>query len=429
MESLTLDFSEALYQRPDELSFTATVEAVFPAADFAVAKGGSAGGSETDSIARDKAADKVDEVGQKKAATGYWIELSDTAFYPEGGGQPADRGQIGPAKVLDVQRQNGAVFHRCDTKLTVGKTYTCRVDSSRRHSLSQQHTGEHILSGLANRHWGFNNVGFHLNEVHMTLDFDGTIEAAEADFLEYEANWAVWADLPVEVHYYTETEAAHMDYRSKLELTGMIRLIDIPGIDHCACCGTHCHRTGEVGLIKIIGREPWRQGTRLTVVCGDRALADYGSRYREGRLVGALLSAPADGLAVATKKLMADYEAERYRAAGLIRRLNDLRVAALPAEVKRIFLFLPEAEEIELKELAKAAAGKIPGSIFLFAPHPRTEGHLFIFASDKEDVREHVKALRPLLQLKGGGNPAFAQGVTQVDQKQVETVMQEYCQM
>ena len=212
--------------------------------------------------------------------TFYLAELDQTAFFAEGGGQAADRGTITDRsgimhEVLDVQEIKEHIYHKLDEPLTVGETVTGEIDWVFRFDNMQQHSGEHILSGLCYAQKGYHNVGFHLGEDFTTIDFDGPLSAEEIKELEYQANQVVYRNIPITVSYPSAEELAAMDYRSKKELSGRVRIVKVGDYDLCACCAPHVRLTGEIGLIKVIRFENYKGGVRLTILCGSRAVRDY----------------------------------------------------------------------------------------------------------------------------------------------------------
>ena len=205
---------------------------------------------------------------------GWAVSLDRTAFYPEGGGQPWDLGTLGEAQVLAVTEQNGSIVHLCDRELPVGGEVAGCIDWPRRFDFMQQHSGEHLLSGLIHSRYGFHNVGFHMGAGVTTIDFDGVIPQEDLPSLEAAVNEAIWRDLPVRTWFASGQELEKLPYRSKRPLEGTVRLVEFPGMDLCACCGTHVARTGEIGLLKLLSWARFHQGVRMEMVCGRRAL-DY----------------------------------------------------------------------------------------------------------------------------------------------------------
>ena len=180
------------------------------------------------------------------------VTLDRTAFYPEGGGQPADHGILGGAKVLDVREQDGVIFHICDKPVEIGETVTGSIDWDRRFDHMQQHSGEHIISGILCRLYHCDNVGFHLGAETVTIDYNADLTWEQVLKAERLANEAVWADRAVRIAFPSPAELAELDYRSKKELTGQVRIVEFPEADRCACCGTHVARAGQVGLVKVL---------------------------------------------------------------------------------------------------------------------------------------------------------------------------------
>ena len=231
----------------------------------------------------------------------FEVELDRTAFFPEGGGQYADTGLLGEAKVLDVQEESGRIIHFTDAPLETGSRVKGSLDWEERFMKMQQHTGEHIVSGLVHSRFGYRNVGFHLGSEDCTMDFNGEITLEELADIELEANCAVWKNLKVETVYPPRGELERMEYRSKIEIEGPVRIIVIPGYDRCACCAPHVGRTGEIGMIKLTNIQRYKGGVRVTMLCGVRALADYAVKQQQAKTVGAMLCAKENETAEAVR--------------------------------------------------------------------------------------------------------------------------------
>ena len=206
---------------------------------------------------------------------GYEAVLSRTAFFPEGGGQAADTGVIDGIRVYDVQEKGEQIFHYLEGELEEGKTVTGQIDWDKRFSRMQQHSGEHIVSGIVHARFGYDNVGFHLNDELCTLDLSGPLTKEELREVENAANEAVFANVPVQISYPSKEKLKTLDYRSKIEIDGQVRIVTIPGYDVCACCAPHVYFTGEIGLIKMVQSQNYKGGIRITMLCGRRALKDY----------------------------------------------------------------------------------------------------------------------------------------------------------
>ena len=214
----------------------------------------------------------------------YKIILDQTAFFPEGGGQSADTGWLQTSScfekvnVCDVQEEGDVIAHYTDAALKAGEMVQGVLNWKERFSKMQHHSGEHIVSGLVNKHFGYNNVGFHLGSQVVTLDFDGILTKEQLRQVEYKANEAVASNLPIVVTYPSKEELDHIAYRSKIEIEGQVRLVEVPGYDVCACCAPHMHTTGQIGMIKLINMHNYKGGVRVYMLCGFAALADYNEK-------------------------------------------------------------------------------------------------------------------------------------------------------
>ena len=265
----------------------------------------------------------------RPAKHGFEVELSQTGFYPEGGGQPSDTGRIGEVHVTHVEEKHGVVVHETDAPLEVGSTVHAAIDWEQRFSNMQQHTGEHIISGLIHAAYGYDNVGFHMGHDEVTVDLNGPLNWEQLKEIEKKANAVVWANLPVQVTYPGEEELKTIDYRSKKELTGQVRIVEIPGADICACCGTHVHTTGAVGQIKVVGVQKYKSGVRVSILCGRRALAYENAMLDQAKAAGHALSVPTEELSGAVERMLGERDRLRaqndalgmriFRSAGAIR--------------------------------------------------------------------------------------------------------------
>ena len=219
--------------------------------------------------------------GCEKTDQGYAVTLDATAFYPEGGGEAPDIGTLGGVNVLDVQEEDGQILHLCDGPLAIGETVDGEIDWARRFDLMQQHTGEHIVSGLLYDKFGYMNTGFHVGTDVMEVDFDGPVSPEALAEIELKANQAVWANIPLECWIPSPEELPTIFYRTKRALPWPVRIVRVPRYDSCACCGVHVKHTGEVGLIKILSCTPLRGGVRLEMVCGGRAYRPSMERVKQ----------------------------------------------------------------------------------------------------------------------------------------------------
>lgn len=338
----------------------------------------------------------------------YVVLLDETAFYPKGGGQPADRGILGGANVLDVHERGESIAHTTDAPLCQGARVEGIVDWARRFDHMQQHTGEHIVSGIVHALYGLDNVGFHMGAL-VTVDFNGELTRAQLDEIERRANEAVWANLPVRVSYPSREELDTLDYRSKKELTGQVRIVTVPGIDVCACCGTHVAATGQVGLIHITDAQRYKGGTRLTLVCGSRALRDYAGKDAALSESGALLSAKMLEVPAAVERTLAELSRLRQEAASQRAALLEVKARETPRQEGNLLIFEEDLPPDALRQYAVLLAERC-GGIAGALSSDGNGGLRYALASRERDVRPFVKEMNAALHGRGGGKKELAQG-------------------
>ncbi len=352
----------------------------------------------------------------EKGEKGYEIVLDATAFYPEGGGEAPDLGMLGGVNVLDVQEKDGEILHYCDGALPVGQEVEGQIDWLRRFDLMQQHTGEHIISGLLHAKFGYMNTGFHVGADVMEVDFDGPISPEALAEIEQKANEAVWADIPLECWVPTEEELPTVQYRTKRPLPWPVRIVRVPGYDSCACCGVHVKRTGEVGLIKILSCTALRGGVRLEMVCGRRAYRHMGIIFEENRKVSQAFSAPMNGTGAAAQKMCEALGAEKMRAGRLQNQILDT-VAQSYVNQEKVLHFEPDLDSNALRYLADKLANVCAGPVAVFAG---TNGsYAYCLAQREGDLRELNKKLTAELNGRGGGKPHFQQGTVRATKEEI----------
>lgn len=351
---------------------------------------------------------------------GWRVVLDRTVFFPEGGGQAGDSGRLGGAQVLDTVEAEGEVCHLTDAPLPVGETVTGEIDFSKRFDRMQNHSGEHIVSGIVHRRFGYNNVGFHLGDEETTLDFDGILTREQLDEVEDEANRAVFRNLPITVTYPAPHELAAIPYRAKLDLSEGVRLVTIEGYDICACCAPHVARTGEIGLIKLLDRIHYKGGVRIRMVCGARALADYRVKLREVMAVSRLCSVPTGESATGVERLMAELSATKASLAEARRALTEARVATLAEnEGGNIVCFLPEYDEYSLRQTALLGAERARG-VCVALSGTDDDGYRVMIAAKNLPLKEKTADLRRDLRLRGGGSDLLLQGSIPATRTEIE---------
>ena len=354
--------------------------------------------------------------GCVKTDKGYEITLDQTAFYPEGGGQACDLGTLADARVLYVKEQGEAVVHLCDKPLETGETVVGAIDWDRRFDLMQQHTGEHIVSGIINRRFGWHNVGFHMGSEVITIDFDGQIPAEALAEIEKEANQWVWQNLPLRCWYPSEAELPTVSYRSKRQLPWPVRVVEIPGVDICACCGVHVAATGEVGMIKLFSCVKFHQGVRIEMACGGRALAFLSDVYEQNRQVSQAFSAKVLETGEAARRMNEALTGEKYRAAALQKQIFGY-IAGQYRGQGNVLHFEDKLPPSGVRELAEQIADVCGGTAAVFSG---SSGRFDVcLAHPGADVKELGSRMAKALNGRGGGKPGFFQGSVQTEKEEI----------
>ena len=361
-----------------------------------------------------------------ETARGFEILLDATAFYPEGGGQACDLGTLGGAAVLDVQERGEDVVHLCAAPLEVGAEVEGLIDFDRRFDLMQQHTGEHVVSGIIHRRYGYHNVGFHMGSELIEIDFDGVVPAEDLSAIEQEANAALWQNIPVKCWYPSQEELPHVFYRSKKALPWPVRVVEIPGFDSCACCGVHTATTGEVGLVKLFSVVGLRGGSRIEMSCGKRAMTLLNRAFEQNKLVSQAFSAKWPETGEAARKMNEALAAEKYRAAGLQRRIFE-GIAKNYVNQETVMHFESGLESAEVRQLADLIAENCGGMAAVFSGKDG-EGYSFAMVARAGDLRPLGKAMTAALGGRGGGKPNFQQGRVSATRNDIEVFFAQYQQ-
>lgn len=349
---------------------------------------------------------------------GYAVILDATAFYPEGGGQAADTGILGRVRVLDTREQGEQVVHTCDGPLIPGETVEGHIDYEARFRRMQQHSGEHIVSGIINRRWGYHNVGFHMGAESTTIDFDGIIPQEALQELEKEANAAVWANIPLRIWTPSPEELPTVSYRTKRALPWPVRIVEVPGYDTCACCGTHVSATGEIGIIKLLSAVNFRSGTRMEMACGKLAFDLLNAAYEQNKLVSQAFSVRPMETGAAAQRMNELLAREKYRVVYLERQIST-GIAASYAGKGNVLHFAEELDGNGLRELTDKIAEKCGGRAAVFCGNDQ-EGYAYCMAAREGDLRGFGKEMTLALNGRGGGKPGFQQGRVSANRVTIE---------
>lgn len=348
---------------------------------------------------------------------GYEIILDQTAFYPEGGGQPYDLGILNDVEVLEVHEKDGEIIHYTKEAIEAGSDVTGKIDWHRRFDLMQQHSGEHIVSGLVHEAYGYDNVGFHMSSDVITVDLSGVLSEAQLAEIEVETNRKIWENSEVEITYPSREELDKLDYRSKKELTGQVRLVRFPGSDLCACCGTHVTHTGEIGAVKILTVENFHEGIRLTMICGKRVMDYLNMVNDQNRQVSMKLSAKIGETAAAVARL----QDENFRLKGQVNHMFD-ELCTVEAknweDAGSVLLFHEGLEADQVRRMADAVMQKCSGCCAVFSANG-DGSYKYAIGEQNGDLRQFTKEMNAALNGRGGGKPFFVQGSVKASEDEI----------
>lgn len=352
----------------------------------------------------------------EKSDSGWVVVLDKTAFFPEAGGQKADKGTLGEALVLDVQIKNETIFHITDKPLQVGETVEGEIDFERRFDFMQQHSAEHIVSGIANSLYGCENVGFHLSEDIVTLDFDKLLNEAQVLEIEKQANEKVYENVAFNCFYPDDETLKSLNYRSKKELEGDIRIVEIENTDMCACCAPHVKTAGQIGLIKLLGTEKLRGGIRIELKAGNRALEDYNEKYQNVRKISSLLATAQNETALGVERLLDTLNEQKTQIIGLRYEIIKLKSSQFVPESDKTAVFENDFSIKDLQMFADSLHKLYGGIRGVFA---KTESG-FDFCICGEDLDAFFGGFKSAFDVKGGGRNGMVQGKVSAEKTQIE---------
>ncbi len=368
---------------------------------------------EKDAYIKEFAATVIDCISADNA---FKIILDKTAFFPEGGGQAADKGVLADVEVFDVQIENGAIYHYTNEPIEIGSEVIGKIDYDRRFNFMQNHTGEHIVSGIAHKLFGVNNVGFHLGEELVTIDFDEELTREQLDKIEYLANQKVWQNLPIRAYFPTEEELEKTVYRSKKEIDGAVRLVEIKDTDICACCAPHVKNTGEIGIIKLLDTEKMRGGIRIILKCGNFALQDYQNKYQNVSQISALLSAKQENAYESVQKLDEKCTAASQKITELKKKIADITVLSATSEDNCIFVDDCDVKSLQL--LADKLHKKFGGIRAVFSEN--TGNFSFAICAEDDKLQELFAKFKSQFTVRGGGRGGMVQGTVEATKENIK---------
>ena len=364
------------------------------------------------------------------------IILNQTLFFPEEGGQSPDMGILGGYRVVDVQIKNGVITHTVDTsagdccetekeaELAAGVHVQGKIDWQHRFYNMQQHSGEHIFSGIVHSRFGFENVGFHLSDSVVTMDFSGVLSPEDIAEVEHEVNVAISKNIPIEVTYPSRDELAQLEYRSKIEIEGQVRIVTVPGYDVCACCAPHVKRTGEIGMLKVMNYQNYKGGVRVSILCGFRALEAFRQKCDIISELMGIFTTNQEAIVDNVTKLKAVNQSLKSELGTAKSALLDYKVAELPTDTDNAVLFECGIDTNTARNCVNALVEKYSGFSAFFMGNDE-EGYSFIIGSKNADCNTVAAALRNKLDARGGGKPVMVQGSVKAAKSEIEEVLKE----
>lgn len=361
----------------------------------------------------------------------YELTLSQTAFFPEGGGQSSDHGTLGGQEVLKLRADDAraVVYHTVRNPVAPGSTIEGHVDMEKRFSDMQNHTAEHIISGLIHSRFGYDNVGFHMGNDGITMDFNGILQAEQLANVELLANEAVYANLSVKISFYTPEAAREVAFRSKKELAGTVRLVEIEGVDRCACCAPHVSRTGEIGLIKIVNCQSYKGGVRVSMLAGKRAFAELSKRFIQVKSLSTALSAKMDEVERHVQRLQAESIRAKAERTSVLRNYYLSRAQSIqPGESALLFEETGTADDI--RNFVKILMERTDGicAVFLCDHSSEQEQYRFVIGSRSRDLRNIADILRKSAGASCGGRPELIQGCVAARKEQISDLLYPFYQ-
>lgn len=352
----------------------------------------------------------------------YRVVLDQTLFFPEEGGQTPDKGSIDGKEVLDVQIKGDVITHYVAEPIEADSMIKGKIDWQHRFFNMQQHSGEHLFSGLAHRKYGLKNVGFHLSNQIVTMDFDKALSEAQLKEMEWEINEAIVANVEIRTGYPSKEELKYMDYRSKIEIDGAVRIVEILGYDVCACCAPHVHRTGEIGIFKIQSVQNYKGGMRISFLCGFRALEEYRRKAEIVTELSGILTTNQENLVEHVTKIRNQVHNLKVQLSNTKQLLMEQKLAEIPNEQRDVILFEQELETPVVRSVVNRLMENHDGVCGLFVGDD-TEGYQFIIGSKSVDCRELATKLREKLGARGGGKSQMIQGSIVASQERIVAVL------
>ena len=357
------------------------------------------------------------------ADNGFVTILDRTAFFPEGGGQLSDIGVIEDATVSDVQIKGDVIYHYTSRLFEKGEEVRGVIDWHRRFDFMQQHSGEHIVSGVAHKLFGCENVGFHLSCDIVTLDFDKPLNREQILEIETKANEAIFNNSKIITYYPDKETLSNLVYRSKKEIEGAVRIVEVEGVDACACCAPHVTQAAEIGVIKLLDSEKLRGGVRIEMKCGRRAIKDYNQKYDSVRKISSLLAIKQNEVAFGVERLMGNINDLKFKLTGLKKQIIDSKIANFQNTANKTAVFEEDLEIKELQVYADTLCKNHGGIRGVFSGNENE--YSFAICGEAAELDAFFKEFKANLTVRGGGRNGMVQGTVLATKEQILGVFNE----
>lgn len=362
-----------------------------------------------------------EELTDKKGTT-YAVILDQTLFFPEEGGQSPDKGTINDIEVCDVQIKKDVITHYLKKPLAVGDKVTGTIDWTHRFYNMQQHSGEHIFSGLVHSRFGYDNVGFHLSNQIVTMDFNGILSQEEIDDIEMTVNEVIAKNIEIQISYPSKDELTQMEYRSKIEIEGQVRIVTIPGYDVCACCAPHVKRTGEIGMLKVMNVQNYKGGIRISILCGFRALLAFREKAQVISDLMGVLTTGQEKLVDTVSKMKINNQNLNQQLASVKQTMLEQKLADIPADQKDVILFENGIDAPVMRNVINQLMEVHNGLCGIFCGNDE-DGYSFIVGSKEVDCKALAGTLKEQLSARGGGSPQMIQGSVSASAEDIKKVL------
>ncbi len=352
----------------------------------------------------------------------YKVVLDQTMFFPEQGGQTSDIGTLDSVRVIDVQIENETIYHFCTAGFLSGEIVHGVIDWNYRFGNMQQHTGEHLFTGIAHNRYGADNVGFHLSDNTVTLDLNIELSEEQVREIELEVNRAIGKNLGVKAYYPEPALLQSIDYRSKKEIIGAVRLVEIEGIDICACCAPHVKTTGQVGMLKVVSFGKYKGGTRIYILCGIRALEDYNRRMDILAKSYQALNCREEELPEKINGLLDENKSLKYNICEIKTNMLMDQIEKYPSDIVDVTIFTEGLDIKNMRDGVNALVERHTGLCAIFSGNDE-DGYDFVIGSTTRDCSAIATGMRELLGAKGGGSKQMAQGNVNATRNTIENTL------